>query len=318
MRRPRVADRWQRRGRRGRRRYGHRWQPSAGVSSADINGDGLDDLLIAHQTGDAAVRIDVATSNGAGYGKPVTCYSGGVGAAVADASWLSGDFSGDGRIDAALLVRGAEPGTRTLLVFRHAAKGPGLSAPLTWWTGAVDTSKGPFRAWATDVNGDGRADLLVREDLGSQGLRYSTALSLPAGGGLSTLKTRLVAPTWSPARRWRWSAMPTVTASATCGWSSAAMPQRTPRRTSTCSSPPRAPRPSPARRRGPPRRPTRSRSASSRSRRPTSMPTALATSCCSSRPTPGSRIETLVASYRTLKADVSASDGHDWTAITPY
>ena len=32
----------------------------------------------------------------------------------------------------------------------------------------------------------------------------------------------------------------------------------------------------------------------------------------------GLSIETVVASYRTLKPDISASDGHDWSAITPY
>ena len=289
-----------------------------GVSSAEMNGDGLDDLLMAQQTDDAAVRIEVATSNGAGYGRPVTRYSGGVGAAVAGATWLSADFSGDGRIDAALLVRGAGAGSRALLVFTHAAKGPGLTAPVTWWSGSVDTSNGPMRAWASDVNGDGRSDLLVREDLGSQGLRYSTALSLPAGGGLSALKTRLAAPDLAAGKMLEvlgdanrdglndlWLVIggdPAEHSQTHIDLLIATKGSKAFSRSTAWSATVADPLPV-----------GKLKVASADVNADGFGDIVLL-----EQTDTGMRIETLVASYRTLKPDVSASDGHDWAAVTPY
>jgi len=44
------------------------------------------------------------------------------------------------------------------------------------------------------LNGDGRGDIVVQEDLGTDGLRFASAISTTGTAGLGALKTRLNAP----------------------------------------------------------------------------------------------------------------------------
>jgi hypothetical protein len=171
-----------------------------GQASADVTGDGRDDLLMAYLSPKGQVRLTVASSNGVGYRKPVLWFSGDVGAPGPISRLLVGDFAGDtparvdGRLDAALLVQGDEPATARLLVFQRTRGGPGFEAPVVRWRGSLDLERA--LAWAMDANGDGRSDLLVREPVGedgSGGIRYSTALSPRQGGSLGELRERYLA-----------------------------------------------------------------------------------------------------------------------------
>ena len=289
-----------------------------GVTSADVNNDGRDDLVIVHATADSAVRIDVATSDGTAYGQPVPWYAGGIGTGVANATLMSGDLTGDGRIDVALLVKGPDPGSHSLLVFPHSAKASVFKAPLTWWTGAIDTSKGPFRAWVADMNGDGRADLLVREDLGSEGVRYSTALSLSAGGGLTALHSRLLAPDLLGSRTLEvlgdanrdgltdlWLVIGADAQAHTSTHVDVLIATRGDRSF------------------------TRSTAWTATAADPLPVGKLKVASAdvnadgfgdvvLFQQTDTGTRIVTLVANYTTLSAGVSAADAHDWTKITPY
>ncbi len=168
----------------------------------DLSGDGRDDLLTLSVTGKTRLRLSVAVSDGADYGPLTTWFAGDVGRPVAGAQLVAGDFNADGRNDAAVLLQdpppASDPGspppppTATLLLFRTRAVQTSFAGPITWWNGPLDMSVS--RAWGADLNGDGRADLLVQQDLGTAGVRFASALAPPITGPLMALATRLDIP----------------------------------------------------------------------------------------------------------------------------
>lgn len=161
-----------------------------GFASDDANGDWLDDLVIARQTGPTSIRLSVAKSDGAGYQEPAGWWSGDLGADPDKARLLVGDWNGDGRADAGLLVR-TPKATAELRVFLRKG-GKGYQAPVSWWSGPFDPTTTTVQAG--DFNGDGRQDLLFVTDLGDGGRRFETALS-PATNtpGLAARRTRMTA-----------------------------------------------------------------------------------------------------------------------------
>ena len=60
---------------------------------------------------------------------------------------------------------------------------------MPWWSGSLDINdiRG---AWAGDISGDGRADLVVRQTLAGGGIRIKTAVSKGPGPGMGALKKR--------------------------------------------------------------------------------------------------------------------------------
>lgn len=164
--------------------------PSGGLLgpvASDVNGDGRDDLVWLRQTDERAGRLRVALSDGTDYEEPKTWYAGTSKGRLAGARLLAGDFNADGFRDVAILVAGETPGTAALYVFR---KKPGVfSEPARWWSGPLDLAR-VRRAWAADVTGDGRADLIIREDLAGGGVRIRIANAKRPSPGLGPLKTR--------------------------------------------------------------------------------------------------------------------------------
>ncbi len=171
-----------------------------GAASVDLTNDGFDDLLTLTSTGDTALRLSVAVSDGAAdYLAPVTWWQGDVGVATGDAQLVAADFNGDGRRDAGVLLQDpgrtgdpTPPPVSRLLTFKEKETLATFLAPVSWWSGELDL--GAARAWALDANGDGRGDIVVQEDLGAGGLRFATAVSATGTAGLGALKTRLDAP----------------------------------------------------------------------------------------------------------------------------
>ena len=173
-----------------------------GYHSADMDRDGKDDLVWLIGTGAHQGRIRVALSDGGGYAEPSTWYEGDMGAPLPDARLVVGDFHADGRPDVGVLARGGAGGSVQLVVARKKA-GNAFAAPSRWWSG--DTSIGTVvAAWAGDVSGDGRADLIIRQHPDGGGVRFRTAITkspLPSGGDrMHGLKLAWESTTLQPSR----------------------------------------------------------------------------------------------------------------------
>ena len=173
----------------------------ASLRSIDLTGDGRDDLLALTRDGDTGLTLSVAVSDGTDYGPLTAWWSGDVGVPVAGAQLVATDFNADGRIDAGVLLQdpasskpsgAGTPPTATLLLFKLKDGVPAFAGPMAWWNGTLDLAVS--RAWAADLNGDGRGDLLVQQDLGDAGVRIASALSPSVKGPLLELTARLDAP----------------------------------------------------------------------------------------------------------------------------
>ncbi len=166
---------------------------------ADVNRDGRADVLRLERLGTAGYRITVALSAGEGRFAPASTWWSTFGASPelspdAAVQLLAGDFDGDGTVEAALLTSTPGPtsagpdGTTTpavvpqarLYVLRPA--GDSFGSPRVAWSGQLDV--GHAQAFAADVTGDGRADVVVASDLLPSDLPApaSTAGTPPASG----------------------------------------------------------------------------------------------------------------------------------------
>jgi len=157
--------------------------------AVDMTMDGRDDLITFHEPAEGGWRVDVSSADGTRYGPPIT-WASGMETLSPDGTLMAADMDGDGKGDVAMLLAGLEAGTATLRV--HRGTGSGLKPPVDRWTGPLELAES--RAWLSDATGDGRADLLVAQDLADYGIGYRVAPSAPNGGGLGGLMLWLAEP----------------------------------------------------------------------------------------------------------------------------
>ncbi len=166
-----------------------------GYHSADVNGDGDDDLVWLKKTGAKTGRIKVAISNGTNYGDDQVWWEGSTVVPLDGAKLLSGDFNADGRTDVGILGKGDSADKSRLFVLRRRGynNSEKYGDPEQWWSGSQDISK-VKDAWAGDLSGDGRADLIIRQNIDSGGVKVKTAVTQsPLPGGtqkMNALKIR--------------------------------------------------------------------------------------------------------------------------------
>jgi FG-GAP-like repeat/Stage II sporulation protein len=153
-----------------------------GWAFADVNHDGRADVVRLERLGTAGYRITVALSAGRGrFAAAATWWSTfGSGPELspdAAVQLLAGDFDGDGRAEVAILE--SAPGAPPMVGADGTTMNPAVVPPARLyvlqpavdslgsarvaWTGQLDVSRA--QAFAADVTGDGRADLVVASDL---------------------------------------------------------------------------------------------------------------------------------------------------------
>ena len=123
------------------------------VVSADLNGDGLPDLVFADlsTSGNAIVMLQNATTPGQ-FAAPLDLPTGGMTASVA-----IGDLNGDGKPDIVATTFDTSGNNGAVAVFLQNPASPGtFMAPVTFPAGAQ-----PQSVRILDVNGDGLPDLVV-------------------------------------------------------------------------------------------------------------------------------------------------------------
>ena len=160
--------------------------PGSSVVSADLNADGIPDLIetaplsgFPGVTGQAyGILVYLGTGNGQ-YSSPVAYVFG----ASTPYSLVAGDFNGDGKIDIAVaalcLDDQCTQGGVTILL----GNGDGsLQSPVSYGTGAQNT----LSLVSGDFNGDGKLDIAV--------LNQSASVSILLGNGDGTLQPAVVTP----------------------------------------------------------------------------------------------------------------------------
>lgn len=134
----------------------------------DFNGDGLDDLILAHRrAASGGLNLWFFESTGKGFEAPVLWADGPAGFLYDSSRLSAGDFTGDGLDDVLVDHERASDGGMNLWVF--ASTGNSLAAPSAWAQGPEGFSFDAHRLQAGDFNGDGRDDALVVHRRSSNG-----------------------------------------------------------------------------------------------------------------------------------------------------
>ncbi len=169
----------------------------------DLDGDGRHDLAWLKKTGGTSGRIWVALSDGVNFGTPETWWQGDTIVPVNGAQLLIGDFHADGREDLAIFGRGESAGNSRMVVLKRSrfSNSTKLSDPVVWWAERQDFDD-VASVWLADLSGDGRSDLVVRENV--NGVRLKTAVTKsPLPGSLprtDEYRIRWQDPTLTPAK----------------------------------------------------------------------------------------------------------------------
>ncbi|SEQ32801.1 Repeat domain-containing protein [Lentzea albida] len=172
--------------------YSH-WATAAGYTSAasdkhlvgDVNGDGRSDLVIVGTGPTGSGRMEAHVLDGAtGYSTWLAHWATAAGYGNSSTRYGLGDVNGDGRADLVLIGTGPTGSGRTEAHVLDAATG--YSTWLANWATAAGYSGAPTdRHLVGDVNGDGRADLVI-VGTGPTGSGRTEAHVLDAATGYST------------------------------------------------------------------------------------------------------------------------------------
>jgi len=131
---------------------------ACGINAADINGDGLPDLIVANQD-DNTVSVLVNTTVPGGT-MPSFAAQQVFATALNPSSVIAADVNGDGKLD--LIVSNANDFSVSVLV-NHTL--PGSTTPSFAVRQDFASGLSPLTVEATDLNGDGKLDLFVANSL---------------------------------------------------------------------------------------------------------------------------------------------------------
>jgi hypothetical protein len=127
-----------------------------GFVTADLNGDGLADILTVNSLFTINTQTNLVTAIGRGNGTFAVTHQIPVNA---NAFLLAGDFTSDGKIDAALIAPGVSPNGPPASISIYAGNGDGSfqTTPIYTTLPIVSTAS----AIAGDFNGDGKLDAVI-------------------------------------------------------------------------------------------------------------------------------------------------------------
>jgi len=150
------------------------------VISADFNGDGKLDLAIANQGGDDSVSI--LLGNGDGTFQAKSDY----GTGLMPSGIVASDFNGDGKLDLAVADASCSPSSCVAAGSVSVLLGLGNGT----FVGKTDygTASGPLFTTSADLNGDGKLDLAVANQIGD-------SVSILLGNGDGTFQPQASFPT---------------------------------------------------------------------------------------------------------------------------
>ncbi len=127
-----------------------------GVQVADFNGDGLDDMLWPRMGG-AFYDCMLSTGNSFSYGR--TCSSG-----MQESDVFVGNFSGRGKAEV-LTVYKASPGSTMSGKYEYSWILSQCGDGNKTFTGCMKTSMSTEKRFVTDINGNGKSDFLVLDEI---------------------------------------------------------------------------------------------------------------------------------------------------------
>ncbi|MFI1014804.1 trypsin-like serine protease [Streptomyces sp. NPDC020965] len=187
------------------------------IVSGDFNKDGKSDVAAFYDNGTSVDGKNMASlhafySDGTGFAAPRKVWSTPGGFTWAASKVTSGDYTGDGRDDIAVLYNGgkAADGRNISSLYIFASTGSGFSAPRKSWT---TSSTGSFnwnasKVTSGDYNGDAKDDVAVLYDRGTspEGRRLSALFTFASDG------TDFTAPkeTWAGTGAFNWDASQVV------------------------------------------------------------------------------------------------------------
>jgi hypothetical protein len=161
-----------------------------GRVSADLDGDGDDELVTLISDGPTSQHVEVRRPDGNGYGAPVdalgwdstaagTAFVSERGGAPA-IQLVAGDFDADYDDDLALIVAGDEPGTGSIELLRSSKVS--IGPIVRTYLGAFDPLGS--KAFAGDVTGDNRADIVLQTP-SADGLTFRVMVTTATGSLLA-------------------------------------------------------------------------------------------------------------------------------------
>jgi hypothetical protein len=132
--------------------------------TGDFNGDGKPDLIVAFSQSDPTQPGGIAVLLGKGDGTFRSPANITLPGPLATAALIAGDFNGDGKLDIAVVINGPTSNQVVVLL----GKGDGTFQPPV----TTNTNTAPPMMVATDLNGDGKLDLLLADCCGLSEASY--------------------------------------------------------------------------------------------------------------------------------------------------
>ncbi|MEU2761837.1 FG-GAP-like repeat-containing protein [Streptomyces sp. NPDC007094] len=178
------------------------------AASGDFNGDGREDIAAFYDngtstTGKNRVSLFAFYGTASGFGEPEKVWSTPGGFTWSKSQLTSGDYTGDGKDDIAVLydTGSSETGNITSL-YTFASTGAGFRAPQKTWTTTGGFTWSKSKVTSGDYNGDGKDDVAVLYNTGTSDTGNVSSLYTFTSNGTTFDNPR---KTWTTTGGFTWS-----------------------------------------------------------------------------------------------------------------